>query len=266
LVYDEQLPATHLIRTFPATPIVPEAAASIEVVRVSSAGPSTAGREPVPDVTLKLPGLDAHFWRSVRGSKQLLRSTNLDCHSAPTCGDPPFLLIEVGDKAVPSANVCQPRDGVGAENLIRTRSAGLSSGRAFGRNWTMALSFLYLAFVRMLQSLRLLRSDKEELAIEVVMLRHEVAVLRRQVDRALVGSSSGPRLCLAGTVVAKESAQPGEQRPVAGPKWTSGIDPSTLNLYLAGVTANPMGAWITQQARKKCIELGERSQAAGFLI
>jgi putative transposase len=47
----------------------------------------------------------------------------------------------------------------------------------------MALSFLYLAFVRILQLLRLLRLDRDELAIEVVMLRHEVAVLRRQVAR-----------------------------------------------------------------------------------
>ena len=47
----------------------------------------------------------------------------------------------------------------------------------------MVLSFLYLAFVRILQLLRLIRRDTEELAIEVVVLRHEVAVLRRQVDR-----------------------------------------------------------------------------------
>ena len=47
----------------------------------------------------------------------------------------------------------------------------------------MALSFTYLAFVRILQLLRLLRRDRKELAIEVVMLRHEVAVLRRQVAR-----------------------------------------------------------------------------------
>ena len=45
------------------------------------------------------------------------------------------------------------------------------------------LSFLYLAFVRLLQLLRLSRSGQEDLAIEVVMLRHEVAVLRRQVAR-----------------------------------------------------------------------------------
>ena len=47
----------------------------------------------------------------------------------------------------------------------------------------MALSFLYLAFVRILQLVHLGRRDSDELAVEVVMLRHEVAVLRRQVTR-----------------------------------------------------------------------------------
>jgi hypothetical protein len=42
----------------------------------------------------------------------------------------------------------------------------------------MALSFLYLALVRVLELLRFLRRDRNELAIEVVMLSHEVAVLR----------------------------------------------------------------------------------------
>lgn len=82
-----------------------------------------------------------------------------------------------------------------------------------------ALSFLYLAFVRLLQLVRLFSDGQEELAIEVVMLRHEVAVLSRQVappalqpaDRALLAglsrflsmrvasaSSSSPRPCFAG--------------------------------------------------------------------
>jgi putative transposase len=60
----------------------------------------------------------------------------------------------------------------------------------------MALSFLYLAFVRMLQLLRLFRRDNEGLAIEVVILRHEVAVLRRQVDRPALRPSD--RALLAG--------------------------------------------------------------------
>ncbi len=40
------------------------------------------------------------------------------------------------------------------------------------RNWAMALSFLYVAFVRILQLVRLGQRDSDELAVEVVMLRH----------------------------------------------------------------------------------------------
>ncbi|MHB1777556.1 MAG: integrase core domain-containing protein [Acidimicrobiales bacterium] len=47
----------------------------------------------------------------------------------------------------------------------------------------MALSFLYRASCRVLQLIRLIGCSGTDLAIEVVMLRHEVAVLRRQVHR-----------------------------------------------------------------------------------
>jgi hypothetical protein len=60
----------------------------------------------------------------------------------------------------------------------------------------MALTFFYVAFVRILQVLRLQRSERDELAIEVVMLRHEVAVLRRQVARPFLEPSD--RALLAG--------------------------------------------------------------------
>jgi putative transposase len=60
----------------------------------------------------------------------------------------------------------------------------------------VALSFLYLAFLRTIQILSLRRSDDSDLAIEVVMLRHEVAVLRRQVARPVLRPSN--RAILAG--------------------------------------------------------------------
>ncbi|HLG67022.1 MAG TPA: hypothetical protein VKV36_04030 [Acidimicrobiales bacterium] len=47
----------------------------------------------------------------------------------------------------------------------------------------MALSFLYRAFCRVLQLIRLVGRSDTDLAIEVVVLCHEVAVLRRQVYR-----------------------------------------------------------------------------------
>src|SRR6202163_393984 len=47
----------------------------------------------------------------------------------------------------------------------------------------MVLSFLYIAFSRVLDVLRLRESDTTDLAIEVLILRHEAAVLRRQAAR-----------------------------------------------------------------------------------
>lgn len=60
----------------------------------------------------------------------------------------------------------------------------------------MTLSFLYQAFCRVLQLIRLVGRSDTDLAIEVVMLRHEVAVLRRQVHRPALESAD--RAVLAG--------------------------------------------------------------------
>jgi putative transposase len=239
----------------------------------------------------------------------------------------------------------------------------------------VALSFLYVAFVRLLQLVRLSWGGQEELAIEVVMLRHEVFVLRRQMARPVLRSSdravlaglsrmlsaarrgrffvqpetllrwhrdlvrrrwtyprrrSGRPALPAGTVhlvlrLAKENPIWGYRRihgelatmgvrlaassvwdilrrhgvePTprrSGPTWTEFlraqattllacdfftvdtvllrrlyvlffIEIDTRRIYFSGVTANPVGGWVTQQARNLSSVLSERVPAAKFLI
>jgi hypothetical protein len=60
-----------------------------------------------------------------------------------------------------------------------------------GRRWAVALTFLYLSFAWMLQLFELRRSERDELAVEVIMLRHGVAVLRRRVARPHRAVASG---------------------------------------------------------------------------
>ncbi len=55
-----------------------------------------------------------------------------------------------------------------------------------GEHPAVTLSFLYRALCRFLQLIRLLCRSHTDLSIEVVMLRHEVAVLRRQVQRPIL--------------------------------------------------------------------------------
>jgi len=60
----------------------------------------------------------------------------------------------------------------------------------------VTLSFLYRAYCRVLQLIRVIGRKDTDLAIEVVILRHEVAVLRRQVYRPALERSD--RAVLAG--------------------------------------------------------------------
>jgi transposase InsO family protein len=239
----------------------------------------------------------------------------------------------------------------------------------------VALSFLYVAFVRTVQLVRLSRGKRQDLAVEIVMLRHEVAVLRRQVarpalqpaDRAVLAGlsqllsaarrgrffvqpetllrwhrelvrrkwtyphrQSGRPAIAAGTVslvrrLARENPTWGYRRihgelaamgvrlapssvweilrrhgfepspRRSGPTWSEFlqaqattmlacdfftvdtvllrrlyvlffIELDTRMIYLAGVTANPVGEWVVQQARNLTSDLTERTRAAKFLI
>jgi putative transposase len=239
----------------------------------------------------------------------------------------------------------------------------------------VTLSFLYRAFCRVLQLIRLLCRSDTDLAVEVVVLRHQVAVLRRQVhrpalepaDRAVLAGLSGllPRRRLGRFFVRPETLlrwhrdlvarhwtyphrRPGRPGIATGttalvlrlakenPTWgyrrihgelatmgaviaassvwailkRNGVDPSPRRsgptwaeflaaqakglmacdffhvdtilfrrLYvlvfihhdsrvvrIAGVTAKPVSAWVTQQARNLSMDLTDQATALKFLI
>jgi putative transposase len=93
----------------------------------------------------------------------------------------------------------------------------------------VVLSFLHLAFLRTIQILCLKWSDESDLAIEVVILRHEVAVLCRQVvrpalrptDRALL---AGLRQLIPRAKLHRFFVQPGTllrwHRELVRRRWT----------------------------------------------
>jgi putative transposase len=74
----------------------------------------------------------------------------------------------------------------------------LTPGLGRGGHPAVTLSFLYRAFCRVLQLIRLVFRRDTDLAIEVVILRHEVAVLRRQHQVHRPALEPADRAVLAG--------------------------------------------------------------------
>ncbi|MHB1488664.1 MAG: integrase core domain-containing protein, partial [Acidimicrobiales bacterium] len=93
----------------------------------------------------------------------------------------------------------------------------------------MTLSFLYRAFRRVLQLIRLIGRSDTDLAIEVVVLRHEVAVLRRQVHRPALQPADRAVLAALARLLTRQRlghlfVQPatllGWHRDVVAKRWT----------------------------------------------
>ena len=88
---------------------------------------------------------------------------------------------EIGGHWAKARSPAARKSCVWVPKLSSKLSAWTFAEAELGRRWAVALSFLYLSFVWILQLFELRRSERDELAVEVVMLRHDVAVLRRQV-------------------------------------------------------------------------------------
>jgi hypothetical protein len=94
----------------------------------------------------------------------------------------------------------------------------------------VALSFLYMASVRLLQVLRLCRTDRDELAIEVVLLRHEVSILRRQVERPAMRPTDRAVLASLSRILSRTRRTRFFVQPETPDRLASGPCPAPMDL------------------------------------
>jgi hypothetical protein len=146
----------------------------------------------------------------------------------------------------------------------------------------------YLALCRSIHLLVLLARGDTRKDLEILVLRHQLAVLRRQVarprlqpaDRALPAALSQalPRFRWSCCFVTPDTLLRWHRRRVAGDFFTVDtvwlrrlyvlffIELDSRRVHLAGVTANPNTTWVTQQARNLLLALGERGRRLRFLL
>src|SRR5437867_169767 len=146
----------------------------------------------------------------------------------------------------------------------------------------MAFSFLYLAFRALLAALLRSRRGLDVKDIELLVLRHELEVLRRQVARPKLG------IMVSATSIRRFLARAGfEPAPRGGgPSWREFLRSQATSIiacdfltvetillrrfyvfffiahasrrvWIAGCTTNPTGEWVTQQARNLGLDLSD---------
>jgi hypothetical protein len=144
----------------------------------------------------------------------------------------------------------------------------------------------YLTLCRSVQLLALLARGDAAKDLEILVLRHQLTVLRRQTPR--------PKLEPADrTTLRRHGLDPAPRRGTTAWRtflrqqaagivacdffavdtiWLRRlyvlffIELRTRRVHLAGVTANPDGAWVTQQARNLLLTLEERGRRVPFLL
>jgi hypothetical protein len=165
----------------------------------------------------------------------------------------------------------------------------------------MCLQFMFLLTTRLAAWLRLARRDETWKTAEILLLRHQLAVLQRQqprrlklnwVDRALLATliSVIPK---AREILKKAGIEPAPRR--TGPTWSqllgsqaeailacdfftadlldgtqayvlAVIEHATRCVRILGVTLHPTGEWTAQQARNLLMDLGEQTHRVKFMI
>ena len=158
----------------------------------------------------------------------------------------------------------------------------------------MFLSLCYVVLRRVLQlaALRFRSNDLKEL--EIVVLRHELAILRRRTrrpamtltDRLFLAAASRllPRarwrsfIITPGTLPWREFVRPHRRSMLAVDFFTVEtfwlqrlyvlffIELGSRRVHVAGCTPNPSAPWVTQQARHLTWILAERPESFRFLI
>jgi hypothetical protein len=168
----------------------------------------------------------------------------------------------------------------------------------------VVVGLVYFLFRRLFAVAALRLRSREFKELEIVVLRHELAVLRRQVAQPQLRESDRVFLAAASRLLGRAGrpsffVQPGTllgwHRRLVRRRWTyAGRQPGrprvsaeirewvlrlarenprwgyqrivVRRVHLAGCTANPDGYWTTQQARQLAWSLSERATAARFLI